>query len=321
MLTIRKAGLFTTVQDLGRPGLRRFGISSGGAMDASSFRIANLLVGNPENSAAIEVTMNGPEILFEQSAEIALCGADLSPAVNGTDAPMWRPVRIEAGDVLSFGVPKSGCRTYLAVAGGIQVPAVMNSASTLTRAGIGGFCGRALRKGDQLSIGKSGSSANTKVANWCVSPYFRMDSLEDSVIRLLKGRHYALFGADSQERLTTEPFVVTNEADRMGYRLDGPPLTLDQPQELLSEAVIPGIIQVPASGNPIVLMADCQTTGGYPKIGQIAAVDLPVAAQLRPGQQVRFELISMEQAQEEWFFQERLLRHLKAGILTKRRNA
>ncbi|MTD31086.1 biotin-dependent carboxyltransferase family protein [Planomicrobium sp. YIM 101495] len=321
MLIIRKAGLFTTIQDLGRPGLRRFGISSGGAMDTSAFRIANLLVGNPENSAAIEVTMNGPEILFAQSAEIALCGADLSPAINGTDAPMWRPVQIEAGDVLSFGMPKSGCRTYLAIAGGIQVPSVMNSASTLTRAGIGGFCGRALRKGDQLSIGESRSTKTTKAVNWYVSPCFRTDSPEDPIIRLLKGRHHALFGAGSHERLTTEPFVVTNEADRMGYRLDGPPLTLEKPQELLSEAVIPGTIQVPASGNPIVLMADCQTTGGYPKIGQIAAVDLPVAAQLRPGQQVRFELISTEQAQEEWFVQERLLRHLKAGILTKRRNA
>lgn len=320
MLTIRKAGLFTTIQDLGRPGLRRFGISGGGAMDASSLRIANLLVGNPENSAAIEVTMNGPEILFEQPAEIALCGADLSPAINGIDASMWRPLQIAAGDVLSFGVPKSGCRTYLAVAGGIQVPIVMDSASTLTRAGIGGFCGRALRKGDRLEFGGKEQTEDRERANWFVSPHFKTDVPADPVIRLLKGRHHALFGADSQERLTEELFVVTNEADRMGYRLDGPPLTLERPQELLSEAVIPGTIQVPPSGNPIVLMADCQTTGGYPKIGQIAAADLPVVAQLRPGQQVRFELISMEQAQEAWLVQERQLRQLKAGIVMKRGN-
>lgn len=322
MLKIIKSGLQTTVQDLGRFGFQKYGVIASGAMDPFAHRIANLLVGNGENAASLEITMTGPVIQFQHDAFIALCGGNLSPEIDGTDMKMWRTVSVKEGSVLKFGAPRSGCRVYLAVAGGIDVPDLMNSKSTYLRAGIGGFHGRALQAGDIVPVNPisphlaasllhaTGNGVEWKTA---APPYS-----SEPVVRMMKGRQFDLFNHDSQRHIFNEAFAVSSHSDRMGYRLEGTPLALEEPKELISEAVAFGSIQVPADGNPIVLLADRQTTGGYPKIGQVATVDLPLVSQLKPGERIRFKEISVTDAQQLYREQEKQIRQLKIGINLKR---
>ena len=322
MLKILKNSLQTTVQDLGRNGFQKYGVIASGAMDPYAHRLANLLVSNEEQAATLEITLVGPAIEFTEDTVIALCGGDLSPKLDGQAAPMWRMLSVKKGNTLTFGEPRMGARCYLAIAGGIDVPEVMGSRSTYLRAGIGGFHGRALEKGDEVQIGqisrhqlsllvqeaKSGS-------DWLLPPvrYF-----EEPIIRMMPGRQFDLFDDNSKKRIFREPFAVSSNSDRMGYRLEGPHLALENPEELISEAVAFGSVQVPVDGNPIVLLADRQTTGGYPKIGQVASVDLPLISQLKPGQQLRFKEISLADAQQRWIEQEQSIRQLKAAIKLKR---
>jgi len=322
MLKIIKSGLQTTVQDLGRFGFQKYGVIASGAMDPFAHRAANLLVGNEENAATLEAAMVGPAIQFEADAFIALCGGDLSPEIDGTSIKMWRTVAVKKGSVLKFGAPRSGCRVYLAIAGGIDVPDVMNSKSTYLRAGIGGFHGRALKAGDivrtrPVSPGHADSlrHATDNELEWKMAAprYFN-----EPVVRIMKGRQFELFSRESQERIFSEAFSVSSHSDRMGYRLEGTALALEEPKELISEAVSFGSIQVPADGNPIVLLADRQTTGGYPKIGQVASVDLPLISQLKPGDRIRFKEISLEEAQKRFIEQEQQIRQIKIGIDLKR---
>lgn len=322
MLKIIKSGLQTTVQDLGRFGFQKYGVIASGAMDPFAHRIANLLVGNGENAATFEMTMTGATIEFQQDAFIALCGGDLSPQIDGTDLKMWRPAFVKEGSVLKFGAPRSGCRAYLAVAGGIDVPELMNSKSTYLRAGIGGFHGRALQAGDIVPVNlippqlaasllhATGNGVEWKTA----APRYS----SEPVVRMMKGRQFELFNRESQSYIFSEAFAVSSHSDRMGYRLEGTRLALEEPKELISEAVSFGSIQVPSDGNPIILLADRQTTGGYPKIGQVAAVDLPLVSQLKPGERIRFKEISVAEAQQLYLDQETQIRQLKVGINLKR---
>lgn len=318
MLKIIKSGMLTTVQDLGRYGFQKYGVIASGVMDPFAHRIANLLVGNGENAATMEISLIGPEIEFEADTCIAICGGDLSPAIDGKSCKMWRTLAVSKGSILRFGAPKKGCRAYLAVAGGISVEEVMHSKSTYLRAEIGGFQGRALKAGDRLQVGTAAPEpmaalrkAATAEIEWQIqAPNY----YHEPVVRMMKGRQYDLFNAESQQRIFTDPFTVSSHSDRMGYRLEGSPLALETPGELISEPVAFGSVQVPSDGNPIVLMADRQTTGGYPKIGQVAAVDLPLISQLNPGDRIRFKEISLEEAQKRLLDQEQHIRQLKIGI-------
>jgi antagonist of KipI len=328
MLIIEKPGLQTSVQDLGRPGFQQYGVVAGGVMDPYSHRVANLLVGNSEHCATIEAALAGPSIRFETDSLIALAGGDLSPGIDGVQIPMWRPVAVRAGAVLAFGKPVSGCRVYLAVAGGIDVPEVMGSRSTYTKARIGGFDGRCLEKGDRLPVGNPSVPSKQWAATalsgagerkFCPADWTIKDSLipaygNEAEIRMMKGPQHHWFDEESRSAFFGGNFTVSSESDRMGYRLKGETLRLSEPRELLSEGVVAGSVQVPSGGSPILLMSDRQTTGGYPKIGQAATVDLPLIAQLQPGAKLRFKEVSVEESQQLIMAQKRHLAELKSAI-------
>ncbi|MBY6037133.1 biotin-dependent carboxyltransferase family protein [Fictibacillus nanhaiensis] len=330
-MKITKPGLLTSVQDLGRYGYQKYGVIASGVMDPIAHRIANLLVGNDEMEATLELTLLGPDMEFAEDTLISICGGNLSPSIDGKPVKCWRAVFVTAGSKLKFGGCKTGCRAYLAVAGGFDLPDVMDSKSTYIRAGIGGFNGKALQAEDQLRIGAP-STLSTNMMNmlsaeknekkfaemhWTISSDFKTTSTAKPKVRVMKGRQYDWFTPESQTKLFTESFEVTSQSDRMGYRLKGPTLELKHEQEMLSEAVNFGTIQVPSEGNPIVLLADRQTTGGYPKIGQIATVDLSIMAQLKPGDKVQFTEVSHAVAQQLYLDRERNIQQLKQGISLK----
>lgn len=331
MLKILKPGLLSTVQDLGRIGYQKQGVIASGVMDPVAHRIANLLVGNDQNEASLEMTLAGPKIEFQESALISICGGDLAPHINGEPVKQWRPVYVQKGSVLTFGQAKEGCRAYLAVAGGIDVPVVMESRSTYMRAEIGGFHGRSLESNDELMIGTPSPSAEETLEelereandqpfvemDWYVATDFAPQFQEDQPIRVIKGREFELFTTESQQALFSETFKVSSKSDRMGYRLEGAELSLENKQSMISEAVAFGTIQVPSNGQPIVLLADRQTTGGYPKIAQIASVDLPVIGQMKPGATISFEEITLEEAQKLYLNREKQIQELTQGILLK----
>ncbi|PLR75602.1 KipI antagonist [Bacillus sp. V3-13] len=331
MLTIIKPGLLTSVQDLGRYGYQKYGVIASGVMDQLAHRISNILAGNDENQPTLEITLLGPVIRFEKDTLISICGGDLSPSINGIPVRLWRSICVKKGSKLSFGPAKAGSRAYLAVAGGIKVPEVMESKSTYLRAGIGGFQGRALKAGDSVDFNEPGDFSNTiheylgkltvdrpfAEAEWSVASDLIPLHGKDPSIRVMRGRQFELFSKESKDKFFSEPFEVTLQSDRMGYRLKGPLLKLENPEEMISEAVSFGSIQVPSEGNPIVLLADRQTTGGYPKIGQIASVDLPVIAQAKLGDMIRFSEITHEEAQLLFLKREKKIKQLKNGIVLK----
>lgn len=328
-LTIVKPGLLTTVQDLGRYGAQQYGVNVGGAMDALALRLANLLVGNAETAAGLEITMLGPEIGFERPTLISVCGGDLAPTLNGRALPLWTTALAPAGGVLRFGPARLGCRAYLAAAGGVDVPVRMNSRSTNLRAGFGGWEGRALREGDRLPLGEpaavgrrmeallSGEAqadGGVAAGRWSVAPELVPAYGAQPEVRAVAGQELELFDADSVARFFGERYTVRAESDRMGYRLSGATLRLAEPVELVSSAVTFGTVQVPPDGQPIVLMADRQTTGGYPKIAQVVSADWPLLAQASLGGTVRFRLVSLHEAQRLYLKQERSVRMLREGL-------
>jgi len=330
-LSIIRPGLLTTVQDLGRYGYQHAGIVVSGAMDAVALRVANYLVGNAEGTAGLEITLQGPTIRFEADHLIALTGAHLAPTLAGQPVPMHRPVAVRAGAVLRFGLAGAGCRAYLAVAGGLAMPQVLGSHATYLRAGFGGWEGRALQAGDCLPVAV-GSGASTRqwqrlaaqqpLALWAAAPWqpasdFTTQPALAPLVRAVRGPEYEQFSEGSQLALWQQPFLVTPQSDRMGYRLQGPALERLQPVELLSSAVAFGTVQVPPNGQPIVLMADHQTTGGYPRVAQVASADFSVLAQLRPGQLLRFQEVSLAEAQALYLAQEQQLQALKRSIELK----
>jgi antagonist of KipI len=308
-LRVHRAGILSTVQDLGRYGYQRFGVPVGGVMDEYSHRLANLLVGNAEGEATLELTLAGPRLEFTEDALIGICGGDFNPTIEGNKVLTARPVLVRAGSVLDFGTCRLGCRAYLAVAGGFEVPRVMNSKSTYLRGGFGGFEGRALRRGDLLPTGNGTAGlypslravvdqgAAFAYPRWSVNANSAFLAHDHHRVHFIPGRHWELFTEESQQQFAGMQFRIAPDSDRMGYRLEGPALDLKQPADILSEAVSFGTIQVPPDGRPIVLMANRQTTGGYPRIGEVATVDLPMLAQLPPGDTLRFEPITLEDSQ------------------------
>jgi antagonist of KipI len=329
-LYIVRPGLLTTVQDLGRPGYQHLGVVVSGAMDALALRVANLLVGNATSATGLEITLLGPIIRFESEQLIALTGADLSPTLDGRPMPPHRPVAVRAGTVLAFGAARAGCRAYLAVAGGLAVPLVLGSRATYLRATLGGWHGRALLADDELPTGEPTATGqrlrqvltpafltNWTAACWTPGPALCPTPHPQPLIRAVCGPEYAQFAEASQRAFWQEPFTVTPAADRMGYRLQGPVLQRKTATDLLSSAVTFGTVQVPPGGQPIVLLADAQTTGGYPRLAQVITADFSALAQARPGQQLRFQEVSLPEAQALYLAQERRLRALRRAISLK----
>lgn len=327
-LSILKPGLLTTVQDLGRHGYQKEGIVVSGAMDATALRVANLLVGNAEEAAGLEITLLGPRIRFESDHLLALTGAHLSPTLNGQPVGMNRPVWARAGTELAFGAPVAGSRAYLAVSGGMALAPVLGSRATYLRAGFGGLQGRALLAGDSIPcngptpVGRQlieALAATAPVGAWAQAPWTPGPELtpkpcRNPIIRAMRGPEFYSFSSEAQRDFWQLPFTLTTEADRMGYRLQGPALERPGGAELLSSAVTFGTVQVPAGGQPIVLMADHQTTGGYPRIAQVITADFSALAQVAPGQSIRFQEVSVAEAQALYLAQERQLLALKRAI-------
>ncbi|RKD21773.1 hypothetical protein BEP19_14220 [Ammoniphilus oxalaticus] len=322
-LKVIDGGLLTTVQDLGRVGYQKYGVIVSGAMDSIAFSIANLLVGNRENEAALEITMLGPTLQFQKDHLIAICGANLQPTINQRSVPLWRPVWVKKGSILQFGQPKLGCRAYLAVGGGLALRETLGSRSTYLRAALGGFEGRSLQKGDCLQVKPRITNYDEvdwvgvkqfETVNWAIAYEQFMAYQSKPLIRIIRGPQFESFTEESQRQFFLQSFQINPQSDRMGYRLSGANLKLKSPLEMLSEPVTNGTIQVPPSGEPILLLADRQTVGGYPKIGYVITVDLPIVAQLKPGDHIYFREVSLEEAQRCWLERGRSMKILKLMI-------
>ncbi|MBM3854630.1 MAG: 5-oxoprolinase subunit PxpB, partial [Verrucomicrobia bacterium] len=283
-IEVIRPGMGCAVQDLGRTGWRASGVSLAGVADGFALRVANLLVGNPEGAAGLEFALAGPELRFSHEAVVALGGAEFE------GLPRWRPVQIAAGTTLKLGAARAGCRGCLAVAGGIEVAPVLGSRSTDLRAGFGGLGGRALAAGAWLPVGSAGPSL--RGGSWHIDERMLPEYSREAKVRVVAGAQAREF---APEWLGAK-FTVSRLSDRMGVRLEGPALERRGGRELLSTPVVPGTIQVPPDGKPIVLLADAQTIGGYPQVAHVASVDLPLVAQLRPGDTVRFGEVPLAEA-------------------------
>jgi KipI family sensor histidine kinase inhibitor len=301
LIEVIQPGAITTVQDLGRPGYESAGVSPGGAADRKSLRLANLLVGNDEDATALELCLSGPVLKFHSDAMVAW--------VDGAG----RPQRVAAGEVVDFSKLAGGVRAYLAVAGGIQIPKLLGSAATDLRAGFGGFLGRALQAGDRLEFGVA--SPVPCGSDWHVGRIERASQIE---LRFLAGVQADWFSNQARRRFCSEIYQVTPRSDRMGARLAGAKLELETPREMVSQPVACGSVQVPPDGQPIVLLAERQTIGGYPQIGHVISVDLPKLATAWPGTRMSFREVDWEEAQELRREEEREMRLLRAGVEMKK---
>ncbi len=325
MIRVLKPGLLTTVQDLGRPGYQQYGVAVGGALDGFAARVANLIVGNDDNAAVLEMAQTGPDLQFDRDTLVAWNGGDFEATVGGRPLPRDRAVRVVAGETLSFGVARSGLRAWLAVAGGIDVPLVMGSRSTYRRAGVGGHNhGRPLAAGDRLQAFAPGEWATTVLASlkqrgaqatvWTVRPETLGPSAPAGTVRAVIGPEWDWFSNDAQRAFFSSEWEATREADRMGVRLHGPELALLKPREMISAAVNTGIVQVPPSGQPIMLLPSRQSVGGYPRIAAVAAMDVGRFTQLRPGEKVRFTRIPLAVAFKLQLQRERDLGRVRMGL-------
>jgi KipI family sensor histidine kinase inhibitor len=289
-VTVVRAGLFTTVQDGGRWGHQAFGVPVSGALDSVSHRLANAALGNVPDAATLEVTLSGPELRFEHDAKVAVAGADLQAAVDGARLPLGTAAECRAGGMLRFGERRSGARAYVAFDGGVDVTPVLGSRATHARAGMGGHRGRALAAGDRLALGPPGERQARPVRSR------GMSSTGGAKLRVLPGPQQDFFPESAMDLLEGSRFIVSPNSDRMGYRLSGARLPRIDGMEMISDAAFAGGIQVPASGEPILLMADRQTTGGYPQIAVVVTADLAKAGQLAPGDWVEFVRCSRAEA-------------------------
>lgn len=290
-IVIKNPGILTTVQDKGRYGYQRYGVPVSGAMDQHSYAVANALVGS-ENAAVLEATILGPEIEFKEANVFAVAGADLGPCLNGRPVQSCTAVAAKSGDVLSFTARKTGCRAYIAFAGGLDIPKVMGSRSTYEKAKLGGFCGRRLKAGDEIRF----LSPDSSMAG-CHTEQKTYDG-GTHTIRVLPGPQDDYFTDKGKQTFLSAEYTVLPESDRMGYRFDGPVVEHVKDGNIITDGISFGAIQVPSDGKPIIMMADRQTTGGYTKIANVISVDLPVLAQCMPGEKVVFEQVCVETAQK-----------------------
>ncbi|WP_018924957.1 biotin-dependent carboxyltransferase family protein [Salsuginibacillus kocurii] len=296
-----RPGLFTTIQDSGRIGFQQDGIPVSGAMDPFALELTNTIVGNPADTAAIEVTMQGPTLRFEEETLVAIGGANLGAYLNDVPFENWSTRHVIPGDEISFRIPVSGVRAYIAVAGGFDARVDLGSCSTFTKASLGGLEGRAFKKEDQLAA----STLEWDERFWTrrrkrPDPAVYARVYHDGPLRAIAGPEWDAFTDEAQRAFCGEEFTISDQADRMGYRLKGPKLEQAASADILSDAVAFGTIQVAADGQPMVLMADRQTTGGYTRIGSIIRADWPRLAQMAPGEKIRFELVTVNEAHQAY---------------------
>jgi biotin-dependent carboxylase-like uncharacterized protein len=285
-------GPLTTIQDLGRHGYQQYGVPPSGAMDDYAFRIGNLLVDNEEAAASLEITLFGCQLRVLQDTMIAVTGADLSATINDNPIPRWESIPVQSGDIVSFPSLKSGCRAYLAVVGGVDVPKVMSSTATYTKAGIGGINGRPIKKGDILHTGE----VTPHIVRTLVPPEYIPEYTNQINLRIMLGPQDNYFTQDGIRTFLQSNYTVSTEADRIGYRLDGPRIEHLAKADIISDGIPLGAIQIPGNGLPIILLADRLTTGGYTKIATVISVDISKLAQAKPGDQIRFQQVSEDEA-------------------------
>ena len=294
-IEILSPGPLTTVQDLGRYGFGRYGVPPSGALDSFSLRVANLLVGNPETEAGLEITLMGLKVRVLRDLVVALCGADLQPHLNDKPFAMWCSQLLRKGDILFLKAPRTGCRAYLAVGGGIRVSPVLASKSTNLASRFGGYEGRPLRTGDVLF--STSPDHYFRKAGKIFGPEGRPSLTGNWVLRVLPGPQDQDFPEESRRVLFGSSFSVSSQSDRTGIRLSGPALHRkeDLGDSIISEGIVPGAIQVPGDGQPIILLVET-ITGGYRKIATVISADLPLLGQIKPGDQARFQEVSITEA-------------------------
>ncbi|MCQ9209629.1 5-oxoprolinase subunit C family protein [Granulicatella seriolae] len=293
-IRILKAGLQTSIQDMGRMGYQSQGFGVSGVMDQRSFRLANLLLDNPENEAVIEFSLIGPTLEFTADAIISITGADYQPLVNKEAVPMYTAIYMKSGDVLEFQGSRAGTWAYIAFSCYLDIPVVMGSRSTNVRCSIGGFKGRKLQENDFI-----GFRIKRRYLPYFLSRNLDLDEFnqEEELIRVVAGPQDKYFTKEGKNTFYGKAYTISGNCDRMGCRLDGPYIAHKGSADIISDGIALGAIQVPAHGNPIILLADRQTTGGYPKIATVASVDLPKLVQRKVDHQVRFQAIGVEEAQ------------------------
>ena len=306
LIEVRAPGLLTTVQDLGREGFGPMGVSPSGAADAVALRVGNRLAGNAQGLAGLEMTLLGGTFFFREAAVAALTGSDFAPALDNRRVETWSSVEIRAGQTLQLGPTRAGARCYLCVRGGIDVKLFLGSASTHLLSGIGGFEGRALRKGDVLKVGRAIEAFRTfRKRNLARRALEKLAPRK--VLRVTAGPQSDWFSKEEQKMFYAGTYRVTEESNRMGLRLEGAAIASAPGGEMISEGVSLGAVQITASGLPIILFVEQQTTGGYPKIANVISADMSSLGQLRPRDEIRFELVEMETARALLVEQEELL--------------
>ncbi|MBI4482705.1 MAG: biotin-dependent carboxyltransferase family protein [Acidobacteria bacterium] len=305
---VLKSSLLTSVQDLGRFGYQQFGVPVSGAMDSFALRLGNLLVENPPDAAGLEITLAGPDLLVCTDLVLAFTGGDLQPQIDGEPAPLWQSLRVSVNSVVSFGHRVRGARAYLTVAGGLRVPPVLGSMSTDLRTPLGGYEGRPLRKGDALEMG-SPAVALSELLGRKVRVEALWEYARPHELRVVLGPQDDCFPPESLQKFLTESFTIAPQSNRQGYRLEGPEILSHPGAELISDAIPLGAVQVPSGGKPILLLADRQSVGGYPKIAVVISSDLHKAAQLATGDEIRFLPVSLEEAHRLLRQQEETLAH------------
>ena len=317
MITFRKKGMMTTIQDLGRIGYQRYGMPVCGAMDHYAMELANILVGNPRDEAVVEATVMGPTIVFGEPEIFAITGGDFGPTLNGASIESNRAHLAEAGDVLALPMAKAGARAYIAFAGGLDIEEVMGSRSTFLKGGVGGLDGRAVRDGDEIGL-KAPCDSLPDLEERFV-PEKLLPALEDHVmVRFTYGPQDDLFSAAGKQTFTSSEYALSDKSDRMGFRMDGPAVerAAGSDGNIISDGICFGAIQI-TNGQPIVMMADRQTTGGYPKLGCVITADLPLLAQLKAGDKVRFRPVSVAAAQAVYRRQRKALDDLEKRFLAR----
>ena len=301
-IRVLKAGMLTTVQDLGRNGYQSQGFSVAGVMDVRSFKIANLLLDNPENEAVLEFTLIGPTLQFTSETIIAITGGDFQPTINGNPAPMYTALYMNRGDILKFGSARTGSRGYIAFSSYLDIPVVMGSRCTNLKSKIGGFKGRKLHDEDYISF-----RIKRRYLPFFLSRKLDLDEFdqEEAELRVVLGPQCDMFTKDGIHTFLSETYMVTSDFDRMGCRMEGPLIASKNGSDIISDGIAFGSVQVPSHGKPIILLADRQTTGGYAKIATVATVDIPKLVQRKTDHKIRFKAITVEEAQKLYLEEEK----------------
>lgn len=308
MIEILSGGVLSTVQDQGRYGYRQYGVPISGAMDLYALRLANILVGNNEEAAGIEVTFYGLKLRSTEDTWVAITGGDLSPQKNGKPVPMWRSICLKKNEILSFRGLRSGFRAYMAVQGGIDIPLLMNSRSTSIKAAFGGT-GGALKTGDRLKTWDS--FAGGKMQEKLIPDQFIPLYSTQNELRVVLGPQADYFPSEIRELFLNSEYTITPQSDRQGYRLTGPALKHIRSYDVITEAVWPGAVQIPGDGLPIILLSDAQTTGGYPKIASVISVDIDKLGQAKPSDKIRFKSVTLEESVHLLREQEKRVKKIK----------